>query len=295
MTTLSPATSSDPDMAAIIRKYNEVTERLMRSQEALSGEVYRLRNALEEKNKELERAERLAALGEMAAGIAHEIRNPLGGIRLYASVLQRDLADRPRERELVRRLDAGACNLEQIVGDVLAFAGGAEPDPCNVTVGAILDASISQTAPRTQLRRVAIEIDPALHAVSVRCDARQMARALSNLIFNALDAVEAGGTIRIREGAFGAPDRETDASLCFIRIEDDGQGLEPATLQRIFDPFFTTQDCGTGLGLAIVHRIAESNGGFVTAGNRPEGGAVFVLSVPRAAGVDGPERTGGIE
>ena len=152
MTTMSPATSSDSDLAAIIQKYNEVTERLMRSQESLSGEVFRLRNALEEKNKELERAERLAALGEMAAGIAHEIRNPLGGIRLYASVLQRDLVDRPREQELVRRLDAGACNLEQIVGDVLAFAGGAEPDPREVTVGEILDASISQTAPRAQLR-----------------------------------------------------------------------------------------------------------------------------------------------
>lgn len=293
MTTMSTSTSSDPDLAAIILKYNEVTERLMRSQEALSGEVFRLRNALEEKNKELERAERLAALGEMAAGIAHEIRNPLGGIRLYASVLQRDLADRPREQELVRRLDAGACNLEQIVGDVLAFAGGAEPDPRNVTVGEILDASISQTAPRAQLRRVTIEVDPALCEVNVRCDASQMARAFSNLIFNALDAVEAGGTIRIREGAFGTPDHEGDKSLCFIRIEDDGPGIEPGTLQRIFDPFFTTKDSGTGLGLAIVHRIAESNGGFITAGNRHEEGAVFVLSVPRAEGEDGPERTGG--
>jgi signal transduction histidine kinase len=122
-----------------------------------------------------------------------------------------------------------------------------------------------------------------------------MTRALSNLIYNALDAVEPGGAIRITDGAADDAEARRDATHVYIRVEDDGPGIEAAALQRIFDPFFTTKDDGTGLGLAIVHRVAESNGGFVTAGNRTGGGAVFVLSIPRAAGDPESKRRGGIE
>ena len=95
MTSTLPNTTGEPDLAAVIQTYNEVTERLKVSHELLRREVCRLREELHQKNKELQRRERLAALGEMAAGVAHEIRNPLGGIGLYASLLERDLKDRP--------------------------------------------------------------------------------------------------------------------------------------------------------------------------------------------------------
>jgi signal transduction histidine kinase len=272
-----------PDLAIIIQKYNEVTDRLKRSHDALAQEVCRLRDELHRKNKELEHRERLAALGQMAAGVAHEVRNPLGGIRLYASMLERDLADRPKERALVRRLESGVRNLDSIVGGILAFAGNAEPRPRAVHLGPILDGVITQAEPRARERNVSLDVGPALAGVEVYCDATQIERALLNIVLNAIDAVEEHGHVWVRSPRTDDP-RCCDDSMCYVCIEDDGPGIEPDLLFRLFHPFFTTKETGTGLGLAIVHRIAEANGGGVIAGNRPEGGAVFVLSVPRSCG-----------
>src|SRR5262245_45253453 len=107
------------ELGAIIAAYNDVTERLKRSHERLVTEVCLLRDQLDEKNRELARRERLAALGEMAAGVAHEIRNPLSGISLYASMLSRDLGDRPDCRRLAERISGGVKALDGIVGDIL--------------------------------------------------------------------------------------------------------------------------------------------------------------------------------
>jgi signal transduction histidine kinase len=268
---------TEPDLAAIIQAYNDVTERLKRSHEALAREVCRLREELQSKNKELQRRERLASLGEMAAGVAHEIRNPLGGIGLYASLLERDVTDRPKQLALVRKMSAGVSNLECIVGDILAFAGDAEPDPQPVSAGKILQHALEQIAPKAETRDIAIEIDPRLLSVELFCDAAQITRATVNLILNALEAIEGSGRVWIRRD-----DRDVDKGLLRIAVEDTGRGIAPELLNRIFDPFFTRKDTGTGLGLAIVHRIAEANGGSVSAGNRTGRGAAFVLSVPLA-------------
>jgi len=283
-----------PDFASILRKYNDVTERLKRSHETLAREVCRLRQELQSKNKELERRERLAALGEMAAGLAHEIRNPLGGIRLYASLLERDLADRPKQRDFVRRLETGVRSLENIVGDVLLFAGGSEARPRLAPLMEIIDSAVTLATPTVDARGVILFVDPGLCGVTVSCDPGQIGRALLNLLLNALDAVEDGGHVWVQNGPRrGASVEESDA-MCHLRIEDDGPGIDPKNLSRLFNPFFTTKDTGTGLGLAIVHRIAESNGGFVTAGNRPEGGAVFTLSLPLAMDAAEKELTEGV-
>ncbi|MCH7838848.1 MAG: hypothetical protein IID38_01235 [Planctomycetes bacterium] len=294
-----------PDFLSIIHTYNEVTERLKQSHEVLGREVCRLREELHDKNRQLHRRERLAALGEMAAGVAHEIRNPLGAIQLYASLLQRDLADRPpRESEaqlkLVQGICAGARNLENIVEDILAYAGEMQPNPRAVRLAEILEIVLGQVQPKgTTLAdgagmaepraalswtRATIEIDDAVKDVTLYCDARQIGRALLNLIGNALDAAGERGQVWVRCGlrGAGASSRGAADGVCDICVEDNGPGIEPALLQRVFHPFFTTKDGGTGLGLAIVHRIAEANGGFVRAGNRKGGGTTFVLSVPVA-------------
>jgi len=273
-----PATvTTEPDLSSIIQAYNSVTERLNRSHEALAREVCRLRDELHDKNKELERRERLAALGEMAAGVAHEIRNPLGGIGLYASLLHRDLDDRPKEQDLVRKLSAGVRNLDNIVGDILVFAGDAAPDRERVTMGVIVEAVVDQTAPKAEASRIRIDVDPSLASAEVFCDAAQMERALLNLVLNSIDAISSDGHIRIRRD-----DRRADGRFLRVWVEDDGPGLDPELLHRIFNPFYTTKHTGTGLGLAIVHRIAEMNGGSIRAGSSRGGGAAFMLSIPSA-------------
>jgi signal transduction histidine kinase len=269
--------TTEPDLSSIIQAYNSVTERLKHSHEALAREVCRLRDELHEKNKELERRERLAALGEMAAGVAHEIRNPLGGIGLYASLLYRDLEDRPKQQDLVRKLSAGVRNLDNIVGDILAFAGDAEPDRERVALGVIVEAVVDQTAPKAEASRIKIDVDPSLASAEAFCDAAQIERAMMNLVLNSLDAITSDGCVWIRQDV-----RRTDGRFLRVWVEDDGPGLDPEMLHRIFNPFYTTKHTGTGLGLAIVHRIAEMNGGSIRAGNRRGGGAAFMLSIPSA-------------
>lgn len=279
---MAPAVNND-ELVPILQAYTDVTERLKRSHEALAREVCRLREELHEKDKELYRRQRLAALGEMAAGVAHEIRNPLGGMGLYASLLERDLNDRPKQQQIVRKLSAGIQNLDSIVGDILAFAGDAEPNRQPVLLKKILHGALAKTASQAETLKINLEVDPALEAVELFCDAGQIERALVNLILNAFDAAghqgtcDAGGCVWIRRN-----DRDEHAGVCRMVVEDNGPGVAPALLPRVFEPFFTTKETGTGLGLTIVHRIAEANGGSISAAHGKGGGATFVLSVPLA-------------
>lgn len=279
-------TVNEGELAPILEAYTEVTERLKHSHDALVREVCRLREALHEKNKELQRCERLAALGEMAAGVAHEIRNPLGGIGIYASLLERDLSEMPPQLEIVRKLSSGVANLERIVGDILAFAVDAAPSRRRVRLRAILDGVLAQVQPESDGRHIELTVDPRLDTEELFCDPAQIERALINLLMNAFEAAGESGRVFIRIDSCGAhralrADGQEHARSCQIVVEDSGPGLTPASVHRIFDPFFTTKPSGTGLGLAIVHRIAEANGGSVIARNRSCGGAAFVLTVPR--------------
>jgi signal transduction histidine kinase len=269
----------ETDLATIIRAYHDVTERLKHSHDVLSREVCRLREELQSKNKELQRRQRLSALGQMAAGVAHEIRNPLGGIGLYASLLDRDLSDCPSQLDVVRKMRVGIRNLEGIVSDILTFAGDAEPNRHGVLLHRVLEAVHDQTEPNARARGVILEMDPTIGSVEVFFDPAQLERAMINLLLNAIDAAGAGGRVWIN-----AVDADRPGSFIELSIEDDGPGIAPSLLHRVFDPFFTTKDTGTGLGLAIVHRILESNGGSIHAGNREAGGARFTLSLPRGRG-----------
>lgn len=263
------------DLMALLARYSEVTERLQRSHDLLARQVCRLRERLQEQDRELQRRERLAALGQMAAGVAHEIRNPLGGVQLYASLLQRDLHDRPEQQELVRKLSVGVHHVESIVTDILAFAGDGEPNRRPVPLSRIIEDVLIQVGPQARSRGIYLVVEPVAGDPPLLCDRGQIQRALINLILNGLDAAEGQVWIRWDRG-------HLERGLLGIVVEDDGPGIEPALAQRVFDPFFTTKDTGTGLGLAIVHRIAESNGGSVRAGGRSGGGASFMLSVPLA-------------
>ncbi|MCH7871259.1 MAG: hypothetical protein IID33_06115 [Planctomycetes bacterium] len=286
-TTNGTGLAGESELAPILKAYTDVTERLKHSHETLAREVCRLRDELHEKNKELHRRERLAALGEMAAGVAHEIRNPLGGIGLYASMLERDLADMPPQLDIVRKLSAGVANLERIVGDILAFAADAAPRRRAVRLGEILDEVVAQVAAAAQALGVDLTIDDDLASEELFCDPAQIQRALINLLMNAFEASGTSGRVRVRSEPAGRSHRspgglESDrCPTCRIAVEDNGPGLTPASENKIFDPFYTTKANGSGLGLAIVHRIAQAHGGSVAACNRRDGGAVFVLSIPR--------------
>ena len=283
MSTLaSELTQRERELGAIITAYNEVTERLKQSHEQLSREVKRLREELSRKNRQLRRRERLAALGELAAGVAHEIRNPLGGIQMFASLLRKDLQDRPDALRIVDKITTGVSRLESIVTQILDFGRPSEPEPQRVRLDALIGEVIDLCTARPRPRPVQITAD-AVEPVTIVTDGTLLSRALLNLVLNAADAAGEGAGDAARVSL--SVTSRADGSVT-ISVSDNGPGIPPEMLDRIFNPFFTTKDHGTGLGLAIVHQIAETLGGSIQAANRPEGGAVFSLSLPAVLAVD---------
>lgn len=268
-------TPRERELGAIILQYNEVTERLKASHETLLGEVGRLRQELEHKNRELERRERLAALGQMAAGLAHEIRNPLGGIQLYAALLAKELSDSPKRLETVEKIQRGVRMLDGLVGDVLSFANPSEPQRSRVGLGTVLNEVVELIGPRLRQADTRLRIADTCHSIDVWADPRQLQQMLMNVLLNGLEAAGKGGWVNVSARA----SHEADA-WAEIRVADSGPGISPELRERIFNPFFTTKDTGTGLGLAIVHQLVEAHGGSITVGRHPEGGAVFTIRLP---------------
>lgn len=275
------------ELAELIGAFNTVTSRLQATHEELTGEVGRLQGELREANERLRRARELAALGEMAAGIAHEVRNPLGSIRLYASALEDDLADRPSERRLARRIGAAVRGLDAVVSDVLTFARERRVDRAPVPVGHLIDHAVASCADLVE--RAGTQIQTPTEAADdpcALCDAALAQQALTNILRNAVEAIEGVDGERVVHVTVctchvrGARPRRRP--MVVISVRDTGPGVPEDVMERMFNPFFTTRAAGTGLGLAIVHRIADAHDGRVTVRNHEDGGAVVELMLPAA-------------
>jgi signal transduction histidine kinase len=273
----NPAVSAQriEELGRIILAYSEVTEKLQESHEKLQHTVVALQEELGEKNRLLERKNRLAALGEMAAGMAHEIRNPLGGIQLYASLLAKDVGSMPASLDLVRKISGGVKRLEALVSQVLAFSRDIRVTPAPADLAQVVARAVEMATPKLDAANVVWVIEgPAEMPVTI--DPLLMEQALLNLVLNAADAMhERGGMLRIYYSA-GA---DVDARQLRLTVKDAGPGIPSTVLDRIFDPFFTTKDTGTGLGLAIVHRIVEAHDGTIMATNPQGGGAQFEIRI----------------
>ncbi len=268
-------TPREKELGALIHAYSEVTEQLKHAHEQLGAQVKGLREELSRKNRQLRRRERLAALGEMAAGVAHEIRNPLGGIRMFASLLRKDVADRPDAVRLVDKIVKGVAALERVVSDTLDFGRPSDPNPVPIQLGTLLRETAELVVERAHAQNVRVEVRAGASCAEMTTDPHLLQRALLNLLFNAVDAAA-----RKAEGGLVRVECRAAAGNVTISVSDNGNGIPVEWMDRIFNPFFTTKDSGTGLGLSIVHQIAESLGGTVRAANRSGGGAVFSMCLP---------------
>ena len=276
--TLSPG-----DLAELMASFNEVTARLERTHTQLQGEVGRLNTELRQANEALQRSKRLAALGEMAAGISHEIRNPLGSIRLYAKMLEEDLAEMPEQRSVAEKIARAVRGLDGIVTDVLAFARELRVHRLPCLASDLIETSIESC--RSQLG--GIEIQTRGGDAKLACDAGMIQQAIVNILRNACDANRAsGGSVICIETACGGV---LDEDSVVLRVRDQGDGMPEEVVERMFNPFFTTRATGTGLGLAIVHRMVDAHGGRVVVFNNCDGhpgerGATVELHLPVHAG-----------
>jgi len=233
----------------------------------VTGEEEMLRRTL--------RAERLAAVGTLAAGLAHEVRNPLNSAALQLAVLERRLERgeaSDRTTPIVHIIKSEIDRLDHLVRDFLAFAKPAPLEPRPVEVGALLASTAGLIAPEAEAARVELSIDAAAAPPSVAGDAERLRQVLLNLTRNALEAMQGRGghlTLRARH----------EGETVEIEVEDDGPGF-PNDLP-VFDAFFTTKDQGTGLGLSLAHRIVADHGGTIRVASRP-GRTCFTFTLPVA-------------
>jgi len=242
------------------------------------GAVIILRDLREIKllEEKVRRSEKLAAIGELAAAVAHEIRNPLSSIRGFAQYLRNTLKDRPREKEYAETIVSEVDRINRVVTDLLTFARPMEADLAPADVTELIERTVRLVQADARSRNIGIQMSLSDLSI-VPLDTNQMTQAILNLLLNSLQAVGSGGHIEV-----GA---ELDPSVSRLNlwVEDDGPGISQGQNEKIFDPFFTTREKGTGLGLAIVHKIVENHNGEINLQSPPAGkarGCRFTISIP---------------
>ncbi len=242
----------------------------------VSEEVGTIVNQLQRTHREMMRADQLAATGQLAAGLAHELRNPLMSIKLIIQAARRS-AESLGERDL-HVLEEEVIRLESLLQTFLDFAKPAKMESTRFDLKRIVAASLQFLSRRAALKRVTFEsfIDEQIFVVNG--DESQLRQVLLNLLLNALDAVPPGGQIQVQlEPA--SPTCEVE-NCVVLRVSDNGPGL--SEIDRIFEPFYSTRETGLGLGLPISKRIIDAHGGDITAGNGSLGGAEFIVRLPLA-------------
>lgn len=284
--TESRMTVDPADLRSILSAWQEATTRLEQTHQILRSEVRRLTDELEVKNRELARKNRLADLGQMAAHIAHEVRNTLVPVALYMSLLRRHLTADAAGGELVEKIAGGFTALEATVNDLLHFTVDRDPRTEQFIPASLVRETLAALSPQFAAQRITVreelEDDYELNA-----DPEMLRRAVLNVALNALDVLPDGGQLSIIGVAY--------ADGWELEIADSGPGWSDEALHRASEPFFTTKHHGTGLGLAIVERIMEAHHGQVLFHNCAEGGAAITLCFPQeCAGfaADGDELLG---
>lgn len=220
------------------------------------------------------RAEQMAAVGEMVAGVAHEVRNPLCGITTTLSALARRLEDREEVRPFVDVIMAEAGHLNHLMEQLLEHGRPARPDATRADVGQLIREVVGEWGAQARARGIALDFECAGDLPGLALDRRKMHGVFVNLIDNALQHTPEGGRVRVSVAPPGTT-REVR-----IEVSDTGAGIPPDKLPRIFDPFYTTRTAGTGLGLAIVQKTIHDHGGTITARSEPGLGTAFVISLP---------------
>jgi two-component system sensor histidine kinase HydH len=227
---------------------------------------------------ELLDARRLAALGQFAAAIAHDIRTPLTSISMNVQILRRKLQLSDDDREHLDIALEELARLDRSVAEILDFAKPVKLASEPIDVGELIETTRNHLSPVLTGRGVAVRVEPtgAADPLTVHGDPARLRQVLTNLVDNAANASRPGTEVTLRASATG--DR-----LIAIEIEDHGRGIGPDDLPRIFEPFFTTRPDGTGLGLAIVHKVVRAHGGDIKVRSTLGGGSTFTITLPAEA------------
>ena len=240
-----------------------------------------LKRQLVESQAIIERQEKLASLGVLAAGVAHEIRNPLTAIKARLFTQQKQLAPGSPASEDAKVIDGEINRLERIVKEVLQFARPAAPKLAQTTALSVLREVRDLLAPQLERHGIALKLECPVDE-KIAADSQQLKQVLINLIQNAADSIGRNGSVTL--SVHSGTERLGGKSTPVVRLEvaDTGKGIPPEVQKRLFDPFFSTKESGTGLGLPIAARIIEKHGGLLEFQTRPQRGTTFGIILPRA-------------
>lgn len=273
MTTM--ATLDAGQLASAFQRFERAAVDLRNQHESLQEKVRRLEGELSDANRRLETKRRLEALGRMAAEIAHEVRNPLGSIRLFSEMMREDLREDDAMRETVDHILAATSGLESTVTNLLAFAAPPRTAKSSTDLAAVARDVCALLAPSCELRGVALSGPADGESLELEADTEGMRQVLLNLVGNALAATGEGGAVSVRA--------RRDQDMARLEVRDTGKGIAPEDVPKVFDPFFSRTDGGTGLGLSIVHGVVERHGGRIALHSKPGEGTVVGVDLPFSA------------
>jgi signal transduction histidine kinase len=264
----------------VLRKEGDFPE-LHEEVERLTERIEAVVQELQQREYEVLRAEQLAAVGQLAAGVAHEIRNPLTSIKMLVQAGLEEEDPHKLGPDDLHVIEAEVRRMERSLQTFLDFARPAKPRRRPVELGHVVEAVLGLIRGRAIKQRVDVHFERGPAPIVLIADADQIQQVLVNLVLNALDAMPTGGSLTIYVG------RRTDGGVT-IEVADTGPGVAKESMPRLFEPFFSTKETGLGLGLVISRRVVEDHGGTLTASNRPSGGASFFVQLPP----DSPIRRG---
>lgn len=277
--------------------------RLLDSDGQALGYLFALRDLGEIRSlqRRLRQHERLSALGNLAAGLAHEIRNPLSSIRGYALYLAGRLKDDALGLATSQILIEETERLDRVLSDLLSLARPRELALARTSLGAVLSRALTVAAPEAAEKGVRLNLSLPQEDAFALADADRLMQATLNLVINAIQATEAGGEVELaldRQPTDGAGADEVQnasqgAGFWRIRVRDTGCGMSAATAAEIFTPYFTTRANGTGLGLSIARQIVEQHGGLISASSLPGRGTTITVLLPAAGEDSGPQAAKG--
>jgi signal transduction histidine kinase len=249
----------------------------------MEDKIQRTTADLRKTEAQLIRSEKLAALGQLAAGIAHEIRNPLTSINILIHSLRDKPSDEERRREDLRVIEEEIHRINEIVDQFLRFAKPAPPLLQQADVLALFEETLQLLKPQIEKNRISVEKEfPSLPPTVL--DREQMKQVILNLLLNALQAMPGGGRLRLSGQVL------EDNRWIQLSIQDTGVGILPEDMNKLFDPFFSTKEGGVGLGLSIAHRILDQHRGKIQAESTPGRGTLFTLWLPISHGVNDGNR-----
>jgi two-component system sensor histidine kinase HydH len=224
--------------------------------------------------KEVARTQRLATVGRLAGGVAHEIRNPLSSIKGFATYFKERYPDVAEDQRIAGIMIQEVDKLNRVVGQLLEFARPVSIVKKYTPLMPLIDDSLKLVEQQARDKNVRIESNISPQSLEGWLDPDRINQVLLNLYLNALEAMEADGVLKV------TATRSPESKSLVLRISDTGPGVDPENLTHIFDPYYTTKPSGTGLGLAIVHNIIEAHHGHIIPESRPEEGTAMTIYLP---------------